>query len=53
MSKILYRLGHWSVRRRRLVLAAWLVALIGAGVLAGTVGGATSDEFSIPGTESQ
>jgi RND superfamily putative drug exporter len=53
MSKILYRLGHWSVRRRRLVLGAWLALLIGVGVLAGTVGGATSDAFSIPGTESQ
>ncbi len=53
MSKILYRLGHWSVRRRRWVLAIWLGALVGVGVLAGTVGGATSDEFSIPGTESQ
>jgi RND superfamily putative drug exporter len=53
MSKILYRLGHWSVRRRRWVLAAWLAVLIGVGALAGAVGGSTSDEFTIPGTESQ
>ncbi|MBX3314713.1 MAG: MMPL family transporter [Actinobacteria bacterium] len=53
MSKYLYRLGHWCVRRRRSVLAAWVVVLIGVGVLAGTVGGALSDQFSIPGTESQ
>ncbi|NLD76521.1 MAG: MMPL family transporter [Acidimicrobiales bacterium] len=53
MSKILYRLGHWSVRHRRLVVAAWLVALIGMGALSGTIGGTTSDEFAIPGTESQ
>ena len=53
MSKLLYRLGHWSVRRRRRVLAAWLTVLIGVGVLAGAFGGSTSDEFSIPGTESQ
>jgi RND superfamily putative drug exporter len=53
MSKILYRLGHWSVRRRRWVLAAWLVLLLGAGALSGALGGTTSDSFSIPGTESQ
>ncbi|HEU5149793.1 MAG TPA: MMPL family transporter [Iamia sp.] len=53
MSKILYRLGHWSVRRRRWVLAAWLVLLIGAGALSTGLGGTTSDSFTIPGTESQ
>jgi RND superfamily putative drug exporter len=53
MSKILYRLGHWSVRRRRWVLGAWLTVLIGVGVLSGALGGTTSDAFSIPGTESQ
>jgi RND superfamily putative drug exporter len=53
MSKILYRLGHWSVRRRRWVLGAWLALLIGASVLAGALGGTTSDAFTIPGTESQ
>jgi RND superfamily putative drug exporter len=53
MSKYLYRLGHWCVRRRRTVLAAWVVVLIGVGALAGTVGGSLSDQFSIPGTESQ
>ncbi|QYG93934.1 MMPL family transporter [Iamia sp. SCSIO 61187] len=53
MSKILYRLGHWSVRHRRWVLAAWLTLLIGAGALSGALGGTTSDAFTIPGTESQ
>ena len=53
MSKYLYRLGHWCVRRRRTVLLAWVAILFGVGALAGTVGGSLSDEFSIPGTESQ
>ncbi len=53
MASILYRLGHWSVRSRRLVLAAWLTILIGSIVWAGAAQGKTSDEFSIPGTESQ
>jgi RND superfamily putative drug exporter len=53
MSTLLYRLGHFAVRRRRLVLAAWLLALVVVGVLGSTVGGETSDKFEIPGTESQ
>ncbi|HMJ77048.1 MAG TPA: MMPL family transporter [Iamia sp.] len=53
MSKLLYRLGHWSVHRRRWVLAAWLTLLIGFGVLSGALGGETSDTLTIPGTESQ
>ena len=53
MSKYLYRLGHWCVRRRKTVLVAWIVVLFGVGVLASTVGGPLSDQFSIPGTESQ
>ncbi|HEX7132772.1 MAG TPA: MMPL family transporter [Iamia sp.] len=53
MSKILYRLGHWSVRHRRWVLGAWLALLIGVSGLSGALGGETSDAFTIPGTESQ
>jgi RND superfamily putative drug exporter len=53
MSKILYRLGHWSVRHRRWVLGAWLALLIGVSALAGALGGTTNDAFTIPGTESQ
>jgi RND superfamily putative drug exporter len=34
-------------------LGAWLAVLVLVGVLASTVGGSTSDSFSIPGTESQ
>jgi RND superfamily putative drug exporter len=39
---------HW---RRSLALAA--VVLVGLGALAGTVGGQFTDEFSVPGTDSQ
>jgi RND superfamily putative drug exporter len=53
MSKLLYRLGHWSFRKRKLMLGVWFAILLGVGVLAGTIGGATADTFSIPGTESQ
>ncbi len=53
MALLLYRLGRWCFRRRRWVAVLWLVALLGAGVAAGTLAGETSDEFTIPGTESQ
>jgi RND superfamily putative drug exporter len=54
MSKLLYRLGHFAVRRRRTVLASWALVLILMGVAAATLGGSTtSGGLSIPGTESQ
>jgi RND superfamily putative drug exporter len=53
MATYLYRLGRFSFRRRRLILALWLAALALLGVGAFTLSGPTSDEFSIPGTEAQ
>ncbi|GAA3341349.1 MMPL family transporter [Amorphoplanes nipponensis] len=53
MATYLYRLGRFSFRRRRLVLALWLAALALLGVGAATLSGPTSDEFTIPGTEAQ
>jgi len=53
MATFLYRLGHLCVRRRRWVLAFWVVLLVASGVAAATAGGETRDTFSMPGTESQ
>jgi RND superfamily putative drug exporter len=53
VSNLLYRLGRWTVRRRRYVLGAWLVALIGISVLGASLGGKAVDDFNVPGTESQ
>ncbi|MEZ5298555.1 MAG: MMPL family transporter [Ilumatobacteraceae bacterium] len=53
MSTFLYRLGKFSVRNRRLVLIGWLLAFVAIAVGSVAAGGETSDEFSIPGTESQ
>jgi len=53
MAAMLYRLGRFSYRRRRLVGVVWLAVLVFAGTAAATLAGPTSDSFSIPGTESQ
>ncbi|MGW4941628.1 MMPL family transporter [Actinoplanes sp. NPDC004185] len=53
MAQLLYRLGRFSFRRRRLVAGLWalILLLLAAGAL--TLGGKTVDTFTIPGTESQ
>ncbi len=53
MAKLLYRLGHWCVRRRRTVLLSWVALLIGVAVWSNAANGQTSDSLTIPGTESQ
>ena len=40
-------------RRRRYVLATWIVLLIGVFALSGAIGDAFKTEFKLPGTESQ
>jgi putative drug exporter of the RND superfamily len=53
MAHLLYRLGRWSVRRRRLVASVWLALLIAGVIAASTLAGETNDTFELPGTESQ
>ena len=52
MARLLYRLGRFSFRRRKLVGLLWVFVLAVFGVGAATLSGPTSDTFSIPGTES-
>ncbi|TCI99476.1 MMPL family transporter [Aeromicrobium sp. IC_218] len=52
MAWYLYRLGRWSFRHRKTVVAAWLALLVLTGAGAATLSGKTSDEFSLPGLES-
>jgi RND superfamily putative drug exporter len=49
---VLARLGRWSHNRRRVVIAGWIVALVFAGALSGTVGGGFTTQFSPPDVES-
>jgi len=53
LATLLYRLGRFSYRRRRLVVLLWAGLLVLAGVGAAALKGPTSSDFSIPGTESQ
>jgi RND superfamily putative drug exporter len=53
MTRALYRLGRLSVRHRRVVVLAWVVAAIGLTLAAKASGGAFSDDFRVPGAESQ
>ncbi|MEU7872499.1 MMPL family transporter [Dactylosporangium sp. NPDC049140] len=52
MATLLYRLGRFSFRRRRLVALLWLAVLVAFGVGAAKLSGPLGDTLSIPGTES-
>jgi RND superfamily putative drug exporter len=52
-ASALSRLGGWAYRRRRLVVAAWVVVLVAMGVGAAALHAPTDDQFDVPGTEAQ
>ncbi|MGW1464490.1 MMPL family transporter [Streptomyces sp. NPDC002308] len=49
----LRRLGSWCARHFVIVLVVWVVALAGLQALVHAYGGDYSDDFSLPGTQSQ
>ena len=53
MSTILYRWGRAAARRPWRMIGAWLVIAVAVFTLKASVGGETSDDFTIPGTEAQ
>lgn len=53
MALFLYRLGKFSYRRRWLVISLWLAALVAVGGSAAAFHGTMSNNFQIPGTETQ
>lgn len=53
MSRFLYRTGRWAAAHGKLVLAGWIAVLVLLGVLSQTVGGHVTDQFELPGAESQ
>jgi putative drug exporter of the RND superfamily len=50
---MLERIARWSSRRRRWMLVIWIVALVGAIGLQSAAGGDYSQDFSLPGADSQ
>lgn len=53
MASFLYRLGRFSYRRRWLVISIWLAVLVAVGGSAAAFHGTMSNNFTIPGTETQ
>ena len=53
MTGVLYGIARFSVRRRFVVLGAWLVAAIALVAVSHRLGDNTSDNLSLPGTDSQ
>jgi RND superfamily putative drug exporter len=53
MSRLLYRIGHFSGRHPWRVLTAWILVAIAAFVLNGSIGGQPDESFRLPGAESQ
>ncbi|MFF2748557.1 MMPL family transporter [Kitasatospora sp. NPDC058048] len=49
----LRRLGEWCARHSLIVIVLWLIALAGIQAANRSVGGAYSDDFSLPGTQAQ
>ena len=53
MSRFLHRIGGSAARHPWRTIGAWVVVVIAMAGLAGTVGGALNDDYTIPGSESQ
>lgn len=53
MATWLYRLGRFSARRAWVVISAWALVLVLVGSAAGLFMGTMSNNFTIPGTETQ
>src|SRR3954447_2138292 len=52
MSRVLYAVGGFCVRRRYPVLVAWLALIVGTVLLSNAVGHETSNSLTLPGTGS-
>ena len=53
MALLLYRLGKFSYRHRWLVISLWLAVMLAVGGAAAAFHGTMSNNFQIPGTETQ
>ena len=47
------RFASWTTSHRKTVILGWIAALIGIGMISGSVGSNFSEEFSLPSSDSQ
>jgi putative drug exporter of the RND superfamily len=47
------RFATWCTGHRKTVILAWIVALVGGGMIAGSVGSDFTEEFKLPSSDSQ
>ena len=52
MSVLLYRLGHFAARHRRIIVGVWVVAVLAVAFAAREAGQNTNDDLTLPGTGS-
>src|ERR1700722_914711 len=50
---LMIRLAHWSFKRRRMVVAGWLIAAVVVVGLSSASGSKFNSNFNLPGTDSQ
>ncbi|MCZ7530985.1 MAG: MMPL family transporter [Acidimicrobiia bacterium] len=53
MSRAMFRLGHFAATHKWRVIAVWIAAFVLAAIGVNSFGGETSDNFTLPGTETQ
>jgi putative drug exporter of the RND superfamily len=47
------RFATWTTGHRKTVILGWIVALVGVGMIAGSVGSSFSEDFKLPASDSQ
>src|SRR3982074_180301 len=47
------KITRWTMKHRRIVVLAWIAAVIGVSAIASSVGTKTASDFTLPGTGSQ
>ena len=52
MTRALYEVGRWCVRRRWIVIATWLIVAVGLHLWAASLGQNWNDNLTLPGTGS-
>jgi len=52
VTRALYEVGRWCVRRRWIVIATWLIIAVGLHLWAASLGQNWNDNLTLPGTGS-